>query len=162
MTLYQITQEYEAALNAITTDPDTGEVIGMDALDAIQGTFEEKIDNTACYIKNQQALASALAQEAKALTDRKKAIDNKVERLKANMTAACEALERDTVETPRCNVSFRSSTSVEVLDPYLIPLAYTSREETVKVDKKAIAKAIKDGITVEGAVLVAKNNIQIK
>lgn len=53
---------------------------------------------------------------------------------------------------------------VDIYDEILIPAEYLKRVEKVetKVDKKAIADAIKNGVTVEGATLVQTKRLEIK
>ena len=51
-TLYEISADFLAALDAMEVDPDTGELLNADQLDALSAAFDEKAEATALYIKN--------------------------------------------------------------------------------------------------------------
>lgn len=66
MTLYQIDASIESILNGFElVDAETGEIIGAEALDALQMAREDKIENTGMYIKNQTVLIEALKKKRK-------------------------------------------------------------------------------------------------
>ena len=60
MTLYELKQEYLAALDGITVDEETGEARGIDALDVVSANLDEKIEQTALYRKSVAAEADAI------------------------------------------------------------------------------------------------------
>ena len=49
-TLYEISADFLAALDAMEVDPDTGELLNADQLDALSAAFDEKAEATALYI----------------------------------------------------------------------------------------------------------------
>lgn len=112
MTLFEIDA---AILTAIAhgTDPETGEITNLDELMGLQMDRERKIENIACLVKNLKADVKAMKEEAQALTERRRVVENKVARLEAVLD---EALDGQKFSTPRCVVSFRSSKAVEVDD----------------------------------------------
>lgn len=44
MNLYELTQEFATAMQAITVDPETGEVSGFEAVDGLDAAFEDKAE----------------------------------------------------------------------------------------------------------------------
>lgn len=83
-TLYEINQNI---LNCITTEEgmtvntETGEVIDVAALEALELERSEKIRNIALWIKNLKSDATALDAEEKAFKARKDAAKKKAEQL---------------------------------------------------------------------------------
>lgn len=112
MTLYEIDAAIMTAI-AHGIDPETGEITNLDELMGLQMDRERKIENIACLVKNLKADVKAMKEEAQALTDRRRVVENKVARLEAVLD---EALDGQKFQTPRCVVSFRNSKAVEVDD----------------------------------------------
>jgi hypothetical protein len=66
------------------------------------------------------------------------------------------------IETDFGTFSFRKSESVDIENATLIPKEFTTTKIEIYPDKTAIKKAIKEGKIVPGAVLLQKQNLQIK
>ena len=152
-TLYNINQEL---LNCITVEDgttvntETGEVIDVAALEALELERSEKIRNIALWIKNLKSDVNALDAEEKAFKARKDAAKKKAEQLSGYLASV---LNGEKVTGTDFAVSWRKSTAVNVLDEKAIP---------PKVDKTGISKALKAGETVTGAELVERQNMTIK
>ena len=146
-------------------DSETGEIIDLEKLAELQLERDAKIEGVACWIKNLTANAMNIREEEKKLADRRKALENKVERLKAYLT---DALGGNKFETAKCSLSFRSSASVAVddEDALLDWLTKNYRDDCIKysasVDKKAVGEILKNGVKVSGAHIEFKDNLQIK
>lgn len=163
MTLYQIDSEIAAILDEIT---DEDGVINEEAekrLAELDEARPVKVENCALFIKNRRAMASAIRHEENALAARRKRYEadaERVERILAN------SLKGERYESPRVLISWRTSQAVEVTegaemywddDTCSRYLVYTHR-----VDKKALAEALKKGEEIEGATLVTRNNMRIE
>jgi len=156
--LYEIRNEYIEALNNVTVNED-GEV-DMSNIENIEAEFDEKTEQVCLYIKNQEAMATAIREEEKALAERRKSLESKNEWLKRYLEENMSAVGKVRFETAKCKVSFRKSESVEIIDELDVPGDYMKcKYEVNKTDVKA---AIKAGIDVPGCVLVTRQNIQIK
>lgn len=153
-TLYEIDA---AILNCC--DIETGEIIDVDALDALMMEREAKIENIALYIKNLTADAAAYKAEKEAFAAREAQAANKADRLKKDLTAA---LNGQKFSTARCAVSFRRSEKLEIDEESSIPAEFISRTVAIKPDKTAIKAAIKAGQYISGCRLVENQNISIK
>lgn len=160
--LYEIKNEYLNVLNNIEFDEETGEILNLEELDNMESVFEEKAEAVALYIKEQVALAEAIKAEEKSLYERRKKMENKSERLKTYLAESLVEVGRDKFETPKCKLSFRKSTSVEIPDESLIPKEYLKETITYKPDKTLIKQDIQNGCVVEGATLVEKRSLQVK
>lgn len=140
-------------------DFETGEVIDPERLESLQMERSQKIENVACWIKNLQADSLAYAAEMAAFAERKRKADAKVESLKKWLAMA---LAGQKFNTARCEVSFRRSEAVEILDEKSIPKKYLVRKITFQPDKNAIKEMLKTGKSVKGCQLVENNNTHIK
>lgn len=152
MNLFEIKAEI---LNCI--DMETGEVVDAEALNNLTMEHDSKIENLACWYKNLMAEAEALKNEKNAFAEREKRAENKAESIKLYLAAA---LDGEKFKTDKCICNFRTSKSVEILDPENIP------EHLLKVkyepNKTEIKLAIENGEAVPGAVISVNNNISIK
>lgn len=154
MNLYEIDREILACV-----DVETGEVIDPEALDGLLMQRSDKIESVALWIKNLQAEALALKAEKEAFDKREKQATAKIEQLKKWLVAACNGQK---FSTNKCDVSFRRSEVVEVLDESAVPSQYMVESITVKPDKTAIKALLKSGCEVSGCRLIEKQNPQIK
>lgn len=164
MELYKIDKHYlDVIENGYSFDEETGEVL-FDAsnLDALEIAFTDKVDNVICYVKDLEALVKAIKDEEKALSERRKANEAKIERMKEYVAHSMQLREMSKFETSKCKLSFRKSQSVNVLDESKIDGQYFTEKVEYKMDKKRILADLKNGVVVEGCELLEKNNLQIK
>lgn len=152
--LYTINQEI---LNCIELE--TGEITDFDKFEALQIERNEKLENIALWVKNLLSESEALKAEEKAFAERRKSSESKAESLKRYLDSA---LKGQKFNTTKVAISYRKSTSVDVLDVEKLPEAYRKTVTTVSADKTAIGAALKAGEFVDGATLVEKNNLSIK
>lgn len=158
MNLYEIDH---AILDCV--DMETGEIVDIDALNALEMERNAKIENIALWIKNLLSDAEQMKIEREVLAERKEAAENKAENLKKYLTGY---LNGSKFSTARVAISFRKSKSVDVTDINQIMNmsdagSYLKYAEPTP-DKTAIKQAIESGKTIPGCSLVEKQNIQIK
>lgn len=159
MTLYDINKQIEEAVENGFVDAETGEILDDSALNELQMARDEKIENIAIMIKNYKAEAEAIKAEKMNLAKRQQVMENRTEWLKRYLASNLDPGEK--VSTPRASISWRKSETVEVEDIWKIPDQYLKRRDP-DPDKTAIKAALKAGEQVTGAMLVTKNNLQIK
>ena len=164
MNLYEIDKAYlDVIENGFSFDDETGELLFDESMmDQLEGEYNTKIDNICAYIKNQEALKSGISDEIKSLNDRKKSVDRKIDYLKGLITDSMARRDVKKLETPRNKISFRKSVSVNVLDESQIDGSYFFEKVERKLDKKTLLADLKNGVEVDGAELLEKQNIQIK
>lgn len=152
MTIFDIDQAIMACVDA-----ETGEVIDLDKMNALQMERGEKIENVALWIKELEHEAKAIQEEEKTLAARRKVNENKIASLKGYLSMA---LSGQKFSTPRVKISWRKSEVVDILDEEKIPEEWYRVKKEVARDKiKAVLKA---GFEVPGTCLVENTNIQIK
>ena len=144
-------------------DEDTGEWVNENELDALNMERDEKIENICLWVKNLRAEASAIKAEEKTLADRRKAKENKADRLEDYVALNLDGAK---FETPRVKITWRKSESVEILDESKIPdefLDISTVRKPVKAEIKKYLKGIEGSDeTCEWARIDVKNNIGIK
>lgn len=164
--LYEIKKDIEDLLNAVT-DPDTGEVVDLDAIDSLLLERDQKIENVALYAKDVHAMWVAIMDEITTLQQRADRLKNTEDGLKIYLS---NELQGEKFSTSKCDIGFRRSEAVEVDDDFIawasnidnLALHYLKRKETVTADKMAIKQYLKSGGTLQHCKLVTKNNITIK
>ena len=162
MTLYEIDEEIQELLDEV--DPETGELItDYVALDALLMEREAKIENIVLFIKNLSSDVRELKAEEAALAERRKKAEKKAERLREYVS---HALGGERFQTPRCCVSFRKSTALELGEGFTewakehadTLLRYKEPEP----DKAAIKSALAGGAEIPEAKLVQNTTMTIK
>lgn len=160
--LYKISQAIERCFvinDELVTDTETGEVFDKSYLDNLKMTKKRKVENIACWIKNLKAEVESCKAEADMFNKRAKRAKNKIENLQNYLTFFVGG---ENVDTKRCQIRWRKSDSVTIVNENLIPDNFKSEVVTTKIDKMAIKKLLKQGEEVNGALLENKLNIQIK
>lgn len=146
--------------------PETGEIMDGAAFDQLQMAREDKLEGIACFIKNNDAQAAAIRAEEKALAARRKVLENQTERLK-NILA--EALGGEKFQTAKVSVTFRRTSSVELVEPALaIAWAQTNgynglvKYKAPEIGKDDLGKLLRSGIEVPGVALVEGLSMGVK
>lgn len=161
MNLFEINDKIEAAFEA-AIDMETGEIVdevAYEQLDALQMEFGQKTENILLWIKNLNAEANALKIQKQTFADRQSKAEKKAESLKCYVS---KALNGQKFATDRVSVTWRKSETAEFVGDIMTLPPECIRMKEPEVDKTALKKALKAGAEINGAVLVEKNNIQIK
>lgn len=160
MKLYEIPLELEKLI-----DPETGEITDIETFNKLLERFENGKEWLALMHKNYSAEAEAIDNEINNLTVRKRVAKNKAQHMKDYLDYLCNG---NGFSTPKVQVSYRKSTSVEVDDNFVSTaignedLEQYLRFKDPEVDKTALKNAIKSGFEFEHARLIENKNIQIK
>lgn len=157
MTLYEIDELIIKAIE-FGYDPETGEILDESALDELQMAKDEKIENMCLYVKDLRAEASAIGEEQVALGKRKFARQKKADSIERLIQ---RSLDGEKFKTSKCEVKYRKSDAVNIIDESLIPEQYMRTKTTVEPNKAEIKKVLKSGETVPGATLEQHNNMSI-
>ena len=163
MQLYEINDRIEEVLESgFSVDEETGEYWDSESLDELSASFDEKAEAVALYIKNAAAEVDAIKAEEKALAERRRSKERRVEWLKGYLVSNFERMGKKGIETPRCKVTTRTTKRVEVVDETRVPVDFIRVKEERTVDKKAIMAAFKCGTYVPGAELVSSTSATVK
>ena len=144
-------------------DMETGEIEDEKRYDEPQMERTQKVENIGCFYKNLIAEAKAMKEEEANLAQRRKAVENKAERIK-NLLAY--ALSGEKFESPKVRCSYRKAKSVQV-DDLFVAWAQEHADDLLTFkeptpDRKAIKAALEDGRAIEHAEIVTNESLQVK
>lgn len=163
MKLFDIDERLAACVKldeSRVVDTESGEILDLEAIAALEMERDKKIENLGCWYKNLLADAEALKAQKNAFAEREKAAKAKAESLKGFLG---RYLNGKKFETAKVAMSFRKSEAVEFDAKCIgdVPEEFLKFKDP-ELDKVAVKKAIKAGETVPGCELVARQNLQIK
>lgn len=165
MNLYELSEQLEACIkidDGRVVDTDTGEILDLGEFECMEMTRDQRLENLALYIKNENARADAIKAEAKKLLERAKSHENEAARCKEYLAGFfANYFDGKKFETARVKLSWRASEVVEVNDIGALPDDYLRFKEP-EPDKAKLKAALKAGVKIGGCQLVAKQNLQIK
>lgn len=139
-------------------DMETGEIIDVERLSALQMERDQKIEGIGCWIKNLLSDAKALKEEKDSLAARQKSAENKAASLKAYLSSY---LNGEKFKTAKVAISYRKSDSLDIAEGAAIPEKYLKYSEPTP-DKIGLKAALKAGEKFPGISIVTSSNIQIK
>lgn len=163
MKLFDIDERLAACVKldeSRVVDTESGEIIDLEAIAALEMERDKKLENLGCWYKNLLADAEALKAQKNAFAEREKATRTKAESLRGFLG---RYLNGKKFETAKVAMSFRKSEAVEFDAKCIgdVPEEFLKFKDP-ELDKVAVKKAIKAGETVPGCELVARQNLQIK
>lgn len=156
MRLYDITSDYRALFDAFDdADELSDEEVQayFDTLEAIEGDFEVKAKNIACFIKELSGDVDTLREEEAALSVRRKAKENLIKRLKAMLVENMTAINKRKIDRPRAKLSLKQNAESAYIgdERGFIKWAQSHDRDdllsygTPKIGKTAVKDALKDG-----------------
>lgn len=164
ITLYELASEYRAIAEKLA-DMDLDPQTIADTLESMSGALEVKATNCAMFVRNLEATAAQIKDAEAAMAARRKAIENRAERVKQYLFDGMLYAGIEKIECPHFRLAIRDNPPSVVIDePGLIPQGFMRQPEPPPAapDKKLIADAIKAGHDVPGVRLVRTQRLEIK
>jgi len=162
--LYELTNEYEAAL-AELADMELDDETLKDTLEGLAGTLEVKAVNVALFVRNLESTAAAIKDAEKAMSDRRRAIENRAAKVKDYIKDNMIRAGILKIESPYFRLAIQNNPpsvkieNVDELPPHFLKIP----EPPPPVpDKTAIGAALKAGGNVPGAWLEQGQRLVIK
>lgn len=163
MSLYHMTEQYQRAL-AELSDADLPEEVVADTLEALEGELIQKGQAVAAFALNLGAEIEAMKAVEKRISDRRKALEARAERmrhyLKTNMEKA-GITEIKAVDGSFTAKLAKGRPAVIVDDETLIPTDSDFIRWKKEVNKTAIAEAIKAGQEVPGVHIETRPSLRL-
>ena len=134
-----------------------------DTLESLELPRNEKLDNVATWIEENNMKLQWLKEKKRKLSDVETSIKNQNKRLQEFLTAAIDDSGQKEIQTenhilkPR---NYKDSVIVEATKK--LPIDYIVRSEVVKPNKKLIYKDLKKGKSIRGAHLKSNRKTVIK
>lgn len=132
-------------------------------IDALFESFDKKVEACAAAMREYEARASAAAEEAERLYDRKVAAMRRRDWLKEYIRSNMEVVGRQKVEGDLFTIRVQATpASVVVDDVAALDAKYTVIKTTVAADKGKIKEALLAGAEIPGASLVRGTTVVIR
>lgn len=162
-TLHEITDKHLELAKLADTDEDMAQAVA-DTMESIEGEFEDKALSLISVVSNMDGDVSAISVEIERLTNRKKTIINKQERMREYLRVNMEASEISKITCPLFTITLAKGRDiVQINDAGQIPSDYLNIQTSMTPMKKEILAALKNGDEIAGASLCkAKTSIRIK
>lgn len=160
--LYELTQDYLEALDALSEIEDLPPEAINDTLEGLAGEWEDKALNVGRYIRNLEAEAAAIDEARKRMDARAKVTANRAARLKEYLKAE---LGRTGLKPKAPDLALRlqnNPPSVAIDDADLIPEDYRRIETVTTILKSEIAARLKAGEPIPGAHLERSQRLVIQ
>lgn len=155
-TLYELTGQFNHVAEMLTDEHIEQEVI-IHTLESIDAAIEEKADNYAKLIKNQESDSKGIAEEIKRLQARKQAKDNNVKNMKLSLQNAMNEIGKTKFKTELFSFNIQNNpVKVDIVDEDLIPDKF--KKIKIEYDKTAIKKAE----NVPGVELIQSESLRIR
>lgn len=164
MTLYELTADFVEGLNAYDaaeTEEERADIANW--LINVKGDLDTKADAYARIIKNKQAEAKALKEEADRLTAKRKAAEALIDRLKAALLGAMQetGIEQIGTSIGKWRLQY-NPVSCEVVNPEYVPVRFLI-PQPAKVDKAALIEEYKrTGEIIDGVEFHKEQGIRFR
>lgn len=158
-TLYEMTKQAQVLYEMLTFE-EIDEQTFNDTLESIG--VNDKIDSYCMIIRQLKADSEACKAEKKRFEERIRQFENAQKRMKESLENFMLAAGKDKAKTEKFTLYHTTSRSVEITDLNAIPDEYIKPRKEDDVMKSEIAKIIKDGEKVPGAILVTNKPLVIR
>lgn len=168
MKLYEITAQYQRLMDDIAEGNIPAEAV-KDTLDAVEGEFDLKLDNLACYVKSLNAEAKAIKNEIDTLTERMKSKQAEADRLIEYMYGEMSEVGKDKIETARCKLTIKQNPEAVTIsdNAAFIEWAQINNDDLLTyarptINKTKIKETIKSGETVPMCSITRGQRLEVK
>ncbi len=157
----QALQIIDDMINEQCSDVEMQEAYSL--LNQLDENFQEKAVNVAMYVRNLETESAAIAEAEKAMSARKKALNNKADRLKSYLLSEMQRTQTNQIKCPYFVLSLRKTpASVRIAPNAVIPDFLLAPPKPQEADKRAIKEAIEKGLVIEGVTLESGETLSIK
>lgn len=154
MRLYDISQKFISIQELAENDESMIEAVA-DTMEGITADFEQKGQAVVVIFKGMEADIEAIDSELKRLSEKKKAIQNRVEWLRNYLRDNMAATGITKISCPLFNITLsEAAKQVEVFDESALPDDYVTVKTVLSPDKRKLLADLKEGVDIPGAMLV--------
>ena len=162
MKLYEVDQTLERLLpldGERFVDPETGEILTMEAIDELEMERDKKIAGCCAHYKNLKSDFAQVDELIKKLTAKRDSLKRSMDWMKTYLNTS---LKGEKFKDVYHSIYYSKSTSLEVDENKLIDMDDAYKTVTVKANTTAIKEALNGGAVIDGCALVTKSNIVIR
>lgn len=162
MKLYEVDQTLERLLpldGERFVDPETGEILTMEAIDELEMERDKKISGCCSHYKNLKSDYAQVDELIKKLTAKRNSIKKSMDWMKSYIDTS---LKGEKFKDVYHSIYYSKSTSLEVDQDKLMSMDEAYKTVTVEPNTTAIKEALNEGLEIDGCALVTKSNIVIR
>lgn len=166
--LYVLTDQLRGLQALADTDADIPEEVIRDTLEGLDGAIQVKATNVAMFVRNQELLADAIEAAAKSMKERAARVRRRSDSIRQYLLSNMVSAGITSVESAELSIKVKKNPpSVIVEDETVVPEQFKALPPpppppAPRVDKKAVADAIKAGETVPGCRLEQGSRLEIR
>ena len=142
----------------------------FDTLDGIEGEFDMKAENIACFIKQLGEDLELLKKHKAAFERRRKAKENQLERMKTYLIDCMNKTKRTKIDMPKAKITVKNNAESAqfVSEKEFIKMCMSKRLDDYlrykdpEINKTAVKSALKSGQIIPGAKLGRTQSLIIK
>ena len=155
--LFTISQDFKS-LYEMANDAENEDMEALAELfSEVETSLSDKLDNSNYIIKELDSDADALKAEAKRLTDKARALENKGKYLKELMLGAVKASGVEKLKSDKFSYYIKRTEVLNVVSEDNIGREFFRIKK--EIDKTVLKKAIKDGLIVDGVSIVENESL---
>lgn len=159
LSIYELTERFNKVAEMLV-DEDCDQSI-IDTLESLDMAIEEKADNYARLIKNQESMSKGISEEIKRLQQRKQTIDNGVVRMKQGLYNSMISIGKTKFKTDLFSFNVQKNPpKLEYESEDLVPKVF--KKVKVEIDKTALKKAILGGLEIDGVSVTRSEGVRIR
>lgn len=163
--LFQLAAQYRELQTLADSELDIDEQTLADTLEGLGGELEVKAQNVGYFLANQEAFADAIDEAAARMAERAKRLRNRNAWLKQYLLTNMLATNKLRIESPELVLAVKKTpASVIVFDEGAVPDTYKVQPPAPppRLDKRAMADAMKAGTEIPGARMEGGYRLEIK
>lgn len=163
--IYDYSEQLESVIADLIERSHNGEDVTerLEELKTVKAELKEQYCEELCkMLQDTKLLMDATANEIKRLQDKKARLNEKVDYIKAQLGVEYELAGQKKLTAGAFTISTLKSTSCVIYEDVFNDERFQEIIEVKKIDKAAVKEALKNGETIEGAVLEEHQNIQVK
>jgi hypothetical protein len=163
--LFALASQYRELQTLADSEADIPEQVLADTLEGLGGELEVKAQNVAGFLLSQEAFADAIDAAAERMTERAKRLRNRNVWLKQYLLSNMLAAGKTKIESPELVLAVKKTpAAVIVFDEASVPDSFKVQPPTPppRLDKRAMADAMKAGTDVPGARMEGGYRLEIK
>lgn len=166
--LYMLTEQLRELQALADSDAEIPEEVIRDTLEGLTGELQVKATNVAMFVRNQESLADAIEEAAKAMKERAARVRRRSDSIRQYLLDNMLAAGITSIESAALALKIKKNPpSVIVDDETAVPDRFKVEvppppPPPPRVDKKLVGDALKAGETVPGCHLEQKQRLEIR
>lgn len=164
--LYEISNDYEQALNALALieDQDSEEALAARAtIDQLSDSGNKKSIATAMWIENVKVQQAGITEAIKRMQDRKKRLEKVIEDREQYLKDNMERLGISHIHCPYFDIKLKKNPpKVDILNESEVPEEYMRTKIERSIDKSKASFEMKEGVVIPGLRLIQETKLEIK